>query len=62
MVVRINIVIEGDFSLGTSPNAVLMQIWAAMCMYLLLAYIKFLSTIDEVRPVPLIRPTGSTAF
>lgn len=27
--------------LGTSKNAVLTQIWIAMCMYLLLAYIKF---------------------
>ena len=27
--------------LGTSRNAVLTQIWAAMCYYLLLAYIKF---------------------
>ena len=26
---------------GTSRNAVLTQIWAAMCYYLLLAYIKF---------------------
>ena len=29
--------------LGTSRNAVLTQIWVAMCMYLLLAYIKFMS-------------------
>jgi hypothetical protein len=29
--------------LGTSRNAVLTQIWAAMCYYLLLAYIKFQS-------------------
>jgi len=29
--------------LGTSKNAVLTQIWIAMCMYLLLAYIKFCS-------------------
>lgn len=27
--------------LGTSPNAVLTQIWIAMCYYLLLTYIKF---------------------
>lgn len=27
--------------LGTSKNAVLTQIWIALCMYLLLAYIKF---------------------
>lgn len=27
--------------LGTSPNAVLTQIWSAMCYYLLLAYIKY---------------------
>ena len=31
--------------LGTSRNAVLTQIWVAMCMYLLLAYIKFMSTL-----------------
>ena len=29
--------------LGTSRNAVLTQIWVAMCMYLLIAYLKFLS-------------------
>ena len=29
--------------LGTSRNAVLTQIWVAMCMHLLLAYIKFMS-------------------
>jgi hypothetical protein len=29
--------------LGTSRNAVMTQIWVAMCMYLLLAYIRFLS-------------------
>jgi len=29
--------------LGTSKNAVLTQIWVALCMYLLLAYIKFCS-------------------
>jgi len=29
--------------LGTSRNAVLTQIWVAMCIYLLLAYIKFMS-------------------
>ncbi len=27
---------------GTSRNAVQMQIWVAMCLYLLLAYIKFM--------------------
>ena len=27
--------------LGASKNAVLTQLWIAMCMYLLLAYIKF---------------------
>lgn len=27
--------------LGTSPNAVMTQIWAAMCYYLLLAYVKY---------------------
>lgn len=29
--------------LGTSKNAVMTQIWVAMCVYLMLAYIKFLS-------------------
>ena len=28
-------------SLGTSRNAVMTQIWIAICMYLLLSYIKF---------------------
>lgn len=32
--------------LGTSRNAVLTQIWAALCVSLLLAYIKFVSRID----------------
>ena len=32
--------------LGTSRNAVLTQIWIAMCMYLLLSYIKFLNLIQ----------------
>jgi hypothetical protein len=27
--------------LGTSQNAVMTQIWVAMCVYLLLAYLKF---------------------
>ena len=31
--------------LGTSKNAVMTQIWIAMCVYLLLSYIKFLSNI-----------------
>ena len=31
--------------LGTSRNAVLTQIWIAICMYLLLSYIKFLNNI-----------------
>jgi len=31
--------------LGTSMNAVLTQIWVAMCMYLLLAYLKYSSKI-----------------
>jgi putative transposase len=29
--------------LGTSRNAVLTQIWVAMCVYLMLAYLKFIS-------------------
>ncbi len=28
---------------GTSPNAILTQIWVAMCMYLLLSYLKLLA-------------------
>jgi putative transposase len=32
--------------LGTSKNAVLSQIWAALCVSLLLAYLKFASRID----------------
>lgn len=32
--------------LGTSKNAVLTQIWAALCVSLLLAYLKFASRID----------------
>ena len=33
--------------LGTSKNAVLTQIWIAMCVYLLLSYIKFLNHIQS---------------
>ena len=29
--------------LGTSPNAVMTQVWVALCVYLLIAYLKFLS-------------------
>ena len=32
--------------LGTSKNAVLTQIWIALCAYLLLAFIRFQSTLD----------------
>ncbi len=32
--------------LGTSKNAVLTQLWIAMCTYLLIAYIKFTSKLD----------------
>ena len=32
---------------GTSKNAVLTQIWVAMCTYLLMAWIKFSSRIDR---------------
>jgi len=32
---------------GTSKNAVMTQIWVAMCMYLLLAYIKFSSKLNR---------------
>ena len=31
---------------GTSKNAVMTQIWIAMCVYLLLAYIKFISKVE----------------
>jgi len=33
--------------LGTSKNAVMTQIWIAVCVYLLLAYIKFLSQVGS---------------
>jgi len=33
--------------LGTSRNAVMTQIWIAICVYLLLAYLKFVSRIDR---------------
>ncbi len=33
--------------LGTSRNAVMTQIWIAICVYLLLAYLKFASTIGH---------------
>lgn len=33
--------------LGTSRNAVMTQIWIAICVYLLLAYLKFASRIDK---------------
>jgi len=33
--------------LGTSRNAVMTQIWIAICIYLLLAYLKFASRIDR---------------
>ena len=29
--------------MGTSKNAVMTQIWIALCVYLLVAYLKFLS-------------------
>jgi hypothetical protein len=32
--------------MGKSRNAVLTQIWVAMCTYLLLAYIKFMSRLE----------------
>ena len=31
---------------GTSPNAVMTQLWIAMCIYLLLCYIKFLNRLS----------------
>ncbi|HID06688.1 MAG TPA: IS4 family transposase, partial [Armatimonadetes bacterium] len=33
--------------LGTSRNAVMTQIWIAICVYLLLAYLKFVSQIGQ---------------
>ncbi len=33
--------------MGTSKNAVLTQIWIAMCVYLLLAYLKFQSKVTR---------------
>ena len=33
--------------IGTSKNAVMTQIWIALCVYLLLAFIKFQSTLDN---------------
>ena len=33
--------------IGTSKNAVLTQIWIALCVYLLLAFIKFQSKLDR---------------
>jgi len=33
--------------IGTSKNAVMTQIWIALCVYLLLAFIKFQSTLDK---------------
>ncbi len=33
--------------LGTSRNAVLTQIWAALCMYLLIAYLQFMSKLGH---------------
>ena len=32
--------------LGTSRNAVLTQIWVALCVYLLLAFLKFKAKLD----------------
>ena len=33
--------------IGTSKNAVMTQIWIAMCVYLLLAFIKFQSRMNK---------------
>jgi len=33
--------------MGTSKNAVLTQIWIALCVYLLLTFIKFQSALDK---------------
>ena len=32
--------------LGTSKNAVMTQVWVAMCIYLMLAYLKYLSKVS----------------
>ena len=34
---------ENQVFVGTSKNAVMTQIWIALCVYLLIAYMKFLS-------------------
>jgi hypothetical protein len=36
--------------LGTSSNAVLRQIWIALCVYLMLAFLTFLSKIGASMP------------
>jgi hypothetical protein len=33
--------------IGTSKNAVMTQIWIALCVYLLLAFLKFQSKLDK---------------
>ncbi len=35
------------FFIGTTKNAVMIQIWIALCMYLLLAFIKFQSKLNK---------------
>ena len=40
--------------IGTSENAVLTQIWIAMCVYLLLAYFKFINGLNQ-SPMTIIR-------
>jgi len=44
--------------MGTSKNAVLTQIWIALCVYLLLAFIKFQSTLEK----PAANPTIVSLF
>jgi putative transposase len=34
--------------IGTSKNAVMTQIWIAMCVYLLLVFLKFQSKLDKI--------------
>lgn len=37
---------EDQSGSGTSKNAVMTQVWVAMCIYLMLAYLKYLSKIS----------------
>ena len=38
--------------LGTSANAVMTQVWVALCLYLILAFIRFISkTVHSMRKI-----------